>query len=229
MNIGIYKITSPSGKVYVGQSINIRNRKYHHKSKTDKQKGPKLYRSIMKYGWENHVFEIIEEGVIGKLDERETYWKQYYLDLVNGDWSKVLFCDLHDRGGGPRSEETKQKISKSNIGRIVSIDTREKKRISMLGKTASLNTKEKMRQASIGKTKSNQHKINMMLNRNNVIKGIKLANSKPINQYDLEGNFIKEWESIIEAKKYIGKGDIYSCCNNRQKTAGGFIWKFKNK
>jgi len=73
-----------------------------------------------------------------QLDERETYWKQYYLDLVEGDWNKVLFCELYDNGGGPRSEEIKKKISESNKGKIVSQETRDKKRLSMLGKKMSI-------------------------------------------------------------------------------------------
>lgn len=54
------------------------------------------------------------------------------------------------------------------------------------------------------------------------------AHLKSIIQYNLDGSFIKEWEGIIEAEKYI-KGDIGACCRNKQKTAGGYIWKFKYK
>jgi len=53
--IGIYKITSPSKKVYIGQSWNIKERfrKYNYKSNQQL-----LMRSFSKYGLENHVFEI---------------------------------------------------------------------------------------------------------------------------------------------------------------------------
>jgi group I intron endonuclease len=57
---GIYKITSPSCKVYIGQSINIKKRWNHHKGNYNKEQ-PKLHRSFNKYGTENHIFEIIEE------------------------------------------------------------------------------------------------------------------------------------------------------------------------
>ena len=56
---------------------------------------------------------------------------------------------------------------------------------------------------------------------------------KKVKQYDLDGNFIKEWESIISIKKYFNKpnncGDISSCLNGRQKTAFGYIWKYIQK
>ena len=43
--IGIYKITNPKDKVYIGQSSNIEKRKYYYFSiKCDKQ--PKIYNSI---------------------------------------------------------------------------------------------------------------------------------------------------------------------------------------
>lgn len=113
---GIYKITSPSGKVYIGQSINIEKRKEEYKS-TGLKRQYRIYGSVQKYGWNNHQFEIIEECSIKQLDEHETFWKTYYLEQVDNDWTKVLFCNLHDSGGGPKSEETKRKISASLMGR----------------------------------------------------------------------------------------------------------------
>lgn len=47
--IGIYKITSPSGKIYIGQSVNIERRFLDYK-KSLKKSQIKLYNSIKKYG-----------------------------------------------------------------------------------------------------------------------------------------------------------------------------------
>jgi hypothetical protein len=49
-----------------------------------------------------------------------------------------------------------------------------------------------------------------------------------INQYSLDGIFIKRWSSIIEACKYYGVSSscIVDCCKGRQKTSKGFIWKY---
>jgi group I intron endonuclease len=114
--IGIYKIISPSGKLYIGQSKNIHQRKKFYSFYNCKNQ-IKLFNSLKKYKFENHTFEIIEECSIEQLNERETYWKQYYLNQLGGDWSNLLFCDLYDLGGGSRSEETKEKISKSLLGK----------------------------------------------------------------------------------------------------------------
>lgn len=53
---------------------------------------------------------------------------------------------------------------------------------------------------------------------------------KKTNQYDLDGTFIKEWESIKDAseKLNVQPTSISECCNGKRKTAGGFIWEFKN-
>ena len=75
--IGIYKIISPSGKVYVGQSINIESRIKKYASCNCKLQ-VRLYSSIKKYGWENHIFEILEECSIEELNSRERYWQDQY-------------------------------------------------------------------------------------------------------------------------------------------------------
>lgn len=54
-----------------------------------------------------------------------------------------------------------------------------------------------------------------------------IGTSKPILQYDLEGNFIKEWPSISEATRNINNSDIPSCLSGKQSQAGGFIWIYK--
>ena len=52
---------------------------------------------------------------------------------------------------------------------------------------------------------------------------------KPVNQYNLQGNFIKRWDSIREAALSLGKksgGDIINCCRYKNKTAYKYIWKY---
>ena len=52
--------------------------------------------------------------------------------------------------------------------------------------------------------------------------------SKKINQYDLEGNFIKQWNSIKEATKTLNINNLSACCSGNRKTAGGYVWKYKD-
>lgn len=50
-----------------------------------------------------------------------------------------------------------------------------------------------------------------------------------VNQYDLNGNFIKEWQGIIDVSKKlkISDGNIVACCKGKRKTAGGYKWEYK--
>src|SRR2546423_15127104 len=97
---GIYKITSPSGKIYIGQSINIMARMYRYKEGHCKEQTA-LHRSIKKYGWGNHIFEIIHECVREKLNELEKYYIQLFqtfnskngLNLQNGGNASIELSD----------------------------------------------------------------------------------------------------------------------------------------
>ena len=53
---------------------------------------------------------------------------------------------------------------------------------------------------------------------------------KPVNQYDLNHNFIKEWPSAAEIARVLGlnKSHIGEVCRGKAKTCGGFIWKYKD-
>ncbi len=101
--VGIYKITSPSGKVYIGQSLDIENRwKGYNDSRCKGQ--TRIYNSIQKYGIENHTFETIEECLLEDLNRRERYWQDHY-DVLGGNG---LNCILTETDEKPRVRITKQ-------------------------------------------------------------------------------------------------------------------------
>lgn len=62
-----------------------------------------------------------------------------------------------------------------------------------------------------------------------IIKTMVDKNKKIVNQYDLEGNFIKKWESIksAELQLNIPNQNICKVCQGKRKTAGGYIWKYE--
>lgn len=221
MSIGIYKITSPSGKVYIGQSTDIENR-WRYYSRLQCKKQIKLYNSLLKYGWEQHNKEILELCDISVLIERENYWKDVY---------KVFevpsLCCRYDGKGGKDSKETRlRKQTPKNLTLLQKINKNKKISQSNTGKERTENTKNKLR-----KPKTNEHKNNIrkaLLGRE--IKWKVGRHERSILQYNLEGNFIKEWSSVSEAAKFynISSSNIVTNCNGRYKTAGGFVWKYKN-
>ncbi len=57
-DIYIYKITNPHGKIYIGQTVNLKIRlRVYERLAMPNQK--KLFNSVKKYGWENHTVEIL--------------------------------------------------------------------------------------------------------------------------------------------------------------------------
>lgn len=234
--IGIYKITSPLGRIYIGQSINIKER-WNDYFKLKCKNQIRLYRSLLKHEVKNHKFEILEECSIELLNEREIYWGLKFNVLSKNG----LNCRLG--GSGNVSEETRLKmsksafgkkkskkhcknISKSKKGQFVSQETREKKRIAMLGKKQSKEACDKRSKSMLGRKQSLETiKRKSISMKGKCVKNIK----KPILQYDLQGNFIKEWESYTFASRElkIHPEGIGNCARGKIKTSGGYIWKYK--
>jgi group I intron endonuclease len=237
--VGIYKITNPKGKIYIGQSPNIEKRFKQYKC-LDCKTQPKIYRSLKKYSWENHKFESVEECSYKILDEREIYWINFYNSFNCG-------LNLTEGGRGMRllSEEIKNKISKAKKNHPCYKDPSFGKKISKSkkGKPLSKEHIQKLKKPKLEgfgekpdgfgekiskiKTGVPNYKGRKPSNWNNK-HIISDANSKPVIQYDTEYNIINEFSSVRKAKEFFN-GDIGACCRGKQKTSCGYIWKFKTK
>ena len=59
---------------------------------------------------------------------------------------------------------------------------------------------------------------------------IRYSQSKKVNQHNKAGQFIKSWACITEAadKLNIQITNISACCKGKIKTAGGYIWEYKD-
>jgi group I intron endonuclease len=121
--IGIYKIISPTGRIYVGQSVNINKRFSDYKYK-DVINQVRLCASFNKYGVDAHIFEIIEECEFELLNIRERYWQDHYNVLSR----KGLNCVLTETDEQPRviSEYTREKMKKSALGKVFSDESKKK-------------------------------------------------------------------------------------------------------
>lgn len=143
--LGIYKILSPSGKVYIGQSKNIYNRflRYH---KLDCKSQGKLYNSLKKYTPNQHLFEIVcllpidvSQDILNKYED--IYLKSYkqFYEVLN----------IRDAGSnGKMSEETKIKIGLANK-HLMTDDKRQKISLLHKGKKLSIQSIEKMKRTKL--------------------------------------------------------------------------------
>lgn len=130
--IGIYKITSPSGRVYIGQSWNIARRWREHSKVYAPLMGRWLCKSIHKYGYNAHKFEIIHSFPFDItqtiLDEYEIYYIEQY--------TSCGISMLNLKGGGSTGkvhEETKRKISFANAGKKKSDKEASRNRLLRVG------------------------------------------------------------------------------------------------
>ncbi len=108
---GIYKITSPTGRVYIGQSVDIYIRWNSHRSMACNKEIPILHNSMKKYGVKRHKFEIIARCAENELNDYE----KFFIDLYDATGKK----GMNVKGGGQDihclSEETKEKIRQVRI------------------------------------------------------------------------------------------------------------------
>ena len=90
--IGIYKITNPKGKVYIGKSINIKKRFYQYKKSLGKGQTI-LNRSFLKYGIEKHTFEIVCLCDYEELNNLERYYQLLFSCIGENGLNIVLNND----------------------------------------------------------------------------------------------------------------------------------------
>lgn len=109
----IYKITSPSNKIYIGQSRNVDKRFKQYKRMSCKTQKV-LFNSFKKHGVDNHIFEVIEECLFEDLNIRERYWQEHYNSLAPKGLNSILTESIDK----PRvvSKHTSKKLSDSKLG-----------------------------------------------------------------------------------------------------------------
>lgn len=200
--VGVYKIENTrNGKIYVGSSVNIENRRSAHLSLLARgvHKNRILQNSYNKYGPEAFTFSVLEECLVDDLISRE----QYYADSLKAAFnirSITVSSNL-----GLKYNRTKEELEEYKLAHKEAVTTL---------------TREKMRtyRHFSGKTHKDSTKRLMAIKR-----------SKTVEQYSRDGVFIQEWESALVAGKVltVNRSSISDCCCGRRKTAGNFIWKHK--
>lgn len=219
MSCGIYKIENLlNHKKYIGQSIDIETRFYKHKSAKDNFH---IHRAIQKYGKENFSFEIIEECEIFQLNEKERYWINYYNSLEPNGYNMIpggsngagIAKGIPVEQYSLNGQYIQEFPSANRAGQITGINARNI--------TSCCN--QLRQQAGLFQWKwKNDKKIISS------IEGV--YKNDTILQYDLEGNFIKEWNSLQEIQKSLNISKSSLCSNLKGKThsSKNFQWKYKH-
>lgn len=198
--IGIYKITNPKGKIYIGQTIDFNRRVYQYKMFNCKEQ-PKLFNSLKKYGFDNHTFELIHECQISNLTILERYYQELYKTIENDNLNCFLVTAADK--SGRHTEETKRKMSESAKGKK---------------KTAEHIAKLPQNQKGYkGKKRSEETKLKQSFNS---------GKARKVYQYTKDNQFIKEWRNVTEAEKAYSINNVSSVALGKLKTCGGFKWSY---
>lgn len=204
----IYKATCLINKKnYIGQtSQTLQQRINQHNYKAFNTKdNSHFHNAIRKYGIENFKYEIIESNIKTQeeLNAREKYWIQYFNSFYAGYNSTI---------GGDGS---------------VKRDDDWIEYLFLEGKT----TQEICQITGYHRsTVYRGYKERGLIEENNKRKVVNLqvSSSKEVLQYDINGNFIKEWPSATSCKEIGQQSAISSVCRQEQYSAYGYLWKYKN-
>ena len=204
----IYKITNDiNGKVYIGQTVRPVWKRWinHVYQATHKEKSscPHLHRAIRKYGVDSFTCEPIVEASDMVLDDLERYWINYY-DSTNTGYNITV-------GGknGCRTTDDKIILEKWNSGMTI-------REISKCTHHAKGTIAERLRALGVSKEQALERGWNI---------GSRKA-CIPVYQYDLQGNFIREFSSITEANKFLGrKNAVGQVIRGVLLQTDGYQWK----
>lgn len=163
-----------------------------------------LYNAMKKHGVENFTIEELEECPNEKLNEREKYW----ILIKNSYYINEKGYNLTYGGEGAIKYSDDQILSlwnKGYTGKDIAIE---------LGSNISVICQRLNK--LVGKEKIQERKIEKI--------------SKPVIQYNLYGDFIKEWDSASKAEKElnISSGSITKCCKKERVTSFNSLWKYKD-
>ena len=112
---GIYSITNPEGKVYIGMSKNIKQRWQSYKRTSNTSQGY-IRESINKHGYDKHRFDVLERCGSADLYDKEVDFKRKF--IAEYGWDKALFMKIYDLGKGVYNNNKRfKRISESRGGK----------------------------------------------------------------------------------------------------------------
>ena len=175
----VYKITNKiTGKIYIGITNQGSGARYRHHWYESRIGEPSpIHRSMAKYGEDNFTLEIIDFAeTYEELKEKEKFWIKKF-----NSTDRNIGYNLTEGGDG-------------TFGRTHSEETKEKIRQKALGRKISEETKKKMSEARIGKCSDKQREH---------LSKLQEQCKQKVYQYSKQGEFIAEYNSIIEACKAL--------------------------
>lgn len=223
---GIYKIrNTTNNRVYVGSTAYLGHRKssHWHYLRKNKHENAFLQNDWNKCGEEAFVYEIVLECDAEALLEEEQKWLDLLFDNQNQCYN--IAPNAESCLGVTHTAERNHKLSVAMTG----------KKNPFYGKRHTKKAKQKISKANKGRLVGEKNPMYGRCGAKHPFwgkRGNKHHLSKRVVQFDPEtGKKIKEFASLREAERCtkISNTTISRCCRGKQKTSGGWGWKFLNE
>lgn len=170
-----------TNKVYIGSTKNYEERLSFYKRMMCK-KQLKVYKSLNKYGLENHIFEKIWEGNINEMLSKECILGNFYDVLDRNKGLNLRLPKIDDvyqsfseeakqnmsiaaKNKKPASKETIEKMRATKIKQGISPENKAKMIANLPRKPHSKEWNDNIRKGNLGKKKSDIGKFNMATRR----------------------------------------------------------------
>ena len=237
----VYKHIFPNGKIYIGittKSPSVRWGKNGYGYKTQF-----VGRAIRKYGWENIKHIIVRDNLTesdAKMIEKKmikhyktTDWSYGYNRTSGGDSKNHGYhlsnLEKEKRANCAYSESLKRDIDCYGLdGKYIKTFHGYKEIFNELGVVKSNVIQSAQHQ--IGRAKNYIFRFHDDNCGNQIEKYIESqpTNIKRVNQYSLDGQYIKTFNSASEAGRTLGvrPSGISACCLGKYKTSNNYIWSF---
>lgn len=230
MSCGIYKFENKiNHMVYIGQAIDLEERyKKHCKNIKDTSHQEDFYQGLREFGLTNFSYEVLEsfeEYDLEKLNQLEIKYIKKYNSLKPNGYNMV--SGGTNGAGLAKGKKVQQFDLKGNfIAEYQSAHQAEK--------IVNINYSSICAccRGEIIHTKNYQWKYSD--DKNKIITDISLLNciikTRPVLQYSLDKKLLNEYPSLTEASVQSGvsKSLICNVCKGKGKTAGNFIWRYKD-
>lgn len=215
----VYVHTFPNKKRYVGlttQNVNTRwQNGYGYRNQL-------VYKAILKYGWSNITHTVYKCDTEAEMKYLERYLIAYY-QTTNKKYGYNITTGGESANGmvskfrKPVDQYSKEGILIKTWESIYSIE-RE------------LNYSIRNIHRCLTKKQPTAYNYYWCYSGETPVFKTRWTHNRKVLQYDLQNNFITEFESAIEAAKSLGKvcgSNITACCRKKRKSAFNYIWEYK--